>query len=551
MKNSFKRFWNLYRVMKKARLAAKEMSKAKTLSISIIFAIVMIPFVLLWFSVLMGVYGLLENIGKSDMLLIFGFGIGSFWVFFFNVLRIMGSFYFADDIKSYFHLPVEPHEILLAKFCTLLKLSYTILGIIVGPIIIVNLINNFTIQLLIYSIIGFLGLPIVTLVITSILVMIIMSSSKKFHNKDLFKGFAGFMSLAIGIGVNIWLRSSNAFDGGETGLVDIVKSFEAKYNWIKYMPDMRLLKEGLVNHNQLIGIPYMIGFILVIAISIFVFIAVAKKLYLGGAVNLNESSSIKKKKSSNNFERMSVLRSYSLYERRKVIRNPNFFISLVLNGFIWTGFLIMYSIFDGNIDSIRNFFREDNGIGWQYLISMAVITFAMAGNPLLTTPISRAGKSLFAEKYLPIDLENQLKGKMIVNLEVLGAIIFVYGVLVYYLSLNVILSIFVVLTSFLLIVALSFRGLEVDLAAPNLYWENEQELRKGNFSGVGMMFLFELLTGGAVLVGYILSLFTELSLIYGVILFLIVYGAMIYYQKKNFYKYSIKRFREILEEESH
>jgi Flp pilus assembly protein TadB len=169
----------------------------------------------------------------------------------------------------------------------------------------------------------------------------------------------------------------------------------------------------------------------------------------------------------------------------------------------------------------------------------------------LTTPISRAGKSLFAEKYLPIDLENQLKGKMIVNLEVLGAIIFVYGVLVYYLSLNVILSIFVVLTSFLLIVALSFRGLEVDLAAPNLYWENEQELRKGNFSGVGMMFLFELLTGGAVLVGYILSLFTELSLIYGVILFLIVYGAMIYYQKKNFYKYSIKRFREILEEESH
>jgi ABC-2 type transport system permease protein len=537
--------------MKKARLAAKEMSKAKTLSISIIFAIVMIPFVLLWFSVLMGVYGLLENIGKSDMLLIFGFGIGSFWVFFFNVLRIMGSFYFADDIKSYFHLPVEPHEILLAKFCTLLKLSYTILGIIVGPIIIVNLINNFTIQLLIYSIIGFLGLPIVTLVITSILVMIIMSSSKKFHNKDLFKGFAGFMSLAIGIGVNIWLRSSNAFDGGETGLVDIVKSFEAKYNWIKYMPDMRLLKEGLVNHNQLIGIPYMIGFILVIAISIFVFIAVAKKLYLGGAVNLNESSSIKKKKSSNNFERMSVLRSYSLYERRKVIRNPNFFISLVLNGFIWTGFLIMYSIFDGNIDSIRNFFREDNGIGWQYLISMAVITFAMAGNPLLTTPISRAGKSLFAEKYLPIDLENQLKGKMIVNLEVLGAIIFVYGVLVYYLSLNVILSIFVVLTSFLLIVALSFRGLEVDLAAPNLYWENEQELRKGNFSGVGMMFLFELLTGGAVLVGYILSLFTELSLIYGVILFLIVYGAMIYYQKKNFYKYSIKRFREILEEESH
>lgn len=551
MKNSFKRFWNLYRVMKKARLAAKEMSKAKTLSISIIFAIVMIPFVLLWFSVLMGVYGLLENIGKSDMLLIFGFGIGSFWVFFFNVLRIMGSFYFADDIKSYFHLPVEPHEILLAKFCTLLKLSYTILGIIVGPIIIVNLINNFTIQLLIYSIIGFLGLPIVTLVITSILVMIIMSSSKKFHNKDLFKGFAGFMSLAIGIGVNIWLRSSNAFDGGETGLVDIVKSFEAKYNWIKYMPDMRLLKEGLVNHNQLIGIPYMIGFILVIAISIFVFIAVAKKLYLGGAVNLNESSSIKKKKSSNNFERMSVLRSYSLYERRKVIRNPNFFISLVLNGFIWTGFLIMYSIFDGNIDSIRNFFREDNGIGWQYLISMAVITFAMAGNPLLTTPISRAGKSLFAEKYLPIDLENQLKGKMIVNLEVLGAIIFVYGALVYYLSLNVILSIFVVLTSFLLIVALSFRGLEVDLAAPNLYWENEQELRKGNFSGVGMMFLFELLTGGAVLVGYILSLFTELSLIYGVILFLIVYGAMIYYQKKNFYKYSIKRFREILEEESH
>lgn len=551
MKNSFKRFWNLYRVMKKARLAAKEMSKAKTLSISIIFAIVMIPFVLLWFSVLMGVYGLLENIGKSDMLLIFGFGIGSFWVFFFNVLRIMGSFYFADDIKSYFHLPVEPHEILLAKFCTLLKLSYAILGMIVGPIIIVNLINNFTIQLLIYSIIGFIGLPIVTLVITSILVMIIMSSSKRFHNKDLFKGFAGFMSLAIGIGVNIWLRSSNAFDGGETGLVDIVKSFEAKYNWIKYMPDMRLLKEGLVNHNQLIGIPYMIGFILVIAISIFVFIAVAKKLYLGGAVNLNESSSIKKKKSGNNFEKMSVLRSYSLYERRKVIRNPNFFISLVLNGFIWTGFLIMYSIFDGNIDSIRNFFREDNGIGWQYLISMAVITFAMAGNPLLTTPISRAGKSLFAEKYLPIDLENQLKGKMIVNLEVLGAIIFVYGVLVYYLSLNVILSIFVVLTSFLLIVALSFRGLEVDLAAPNLYWENEQELRKGNFSGVGMMFLFELLTGGAVLVGYILSLFTELSLIYGVILFLIVYGAMIYYQKKNFYKYSIKRFREILEEESH
>lgn len=551
MKNSLKRFWNLYRVMKKARLAAKEMSKAKTLSISIIFAIVIIPFVLLWFSVLMGVYGLLENIGKSDMLLIFGFGIGSFWVFFFNVLRIMGSFYFADDIKSYFHLPVEPHEILLAKFCTLLKLSYTILGMIVGPIIIVNLINNFTIQLLIYSIIGFIGLPIVTLVITSILVMIIMSSSKKFHNKDLFKGFAGFMSLAIGIGVNIWLRSSNAFDGGETGLVDIVKSFEAKYNWIKYMPDMRLLKAGLVNHNQLIGIPYMVGFILVIAISIFVFIAVAKKLYLGGVVNLNESSSIKKKKTSNNFDKMSALRSYSLYERRKVIRNPNFFISLVLNGFIWTGFLIMYSIFDGNIDSIRNFFREDNGIGWQYLISMAVITFAMAGNPLLTTPISRAGKSLFAEKYLPIDLENQLKGKMIVNLEVLGAIIFVYGALVYYLSLNVILSIFVVLTSFLLIVALSFRGLEVDLAAPNLYWENEQELRKGNFSGVGMMFLFELLTGGAVLVGYILSLFTELSLIYGVILFLIVYGAMIYYQKKNFYKYSIKRFREILEEESH
>lgn len=548
MKNSFKRFLNLYKVMKKARLAAKESSKSKGIIAGIIMTIAMIPFVLLWFGALSTAYDFLDTIGKTDLLIVFGLGVGCFWLFFFNILRIMGSFYFADDIKSYLHLPVQAHEILLAKFFTLLKLSYMILGVVLAPALVVYAMKNISATIIIYTIVGFLGIPIVTLVMTSILVMLIMSSSKRFHNKDLFKGLAGVMSLAIGIGVNIWLRSNNVL-GSESAIVTLIRSFESKYSWIEYIPDMRLLKAALVNHANISGVLYMVGFIVTIFIAILLFIVVAKKLYLGGLVNLSEVQKSKNKKNNKTTKSKSILESYTLYERRRVMRNPNFFISMVLNGFIWTAFIIVYSILDGDISSFRSFFESESGLGIQYLIVMAIITFAIAGNPLFTTSISRGGKSIFAEKYLPIDLKDQLKGKMRVNMEILGLIILCYSAVVYYLSLNILFSLAIIPSSLLMVLAMNYRGMEIDLSSPRLYWENEQELRKSNFSGLGMILIFEFFTGIALLLAYIASLTIGLNLIFAMLIFFIIYGVMIYYHRNKFYKYSIERFKEILKEE--
>ena len=221
---------------------------------------------------------------------------------------------------------------------------------------------------------------------------------------------------------------------------------------------------------------------------------------------MNESASSRKKLGKADFDRetntTSSFMAVYLRELRLLYRNPGYFVNCILMNFLFPIFLILPFITGNTVNDaeIQQIQMVVTNPGATFLAA----AFITATNSIGSSAISREGRLLYINKYLPISPKVQLNGKLMTAL-VFGAAasVMLVGVETVLFRLNAVQIILSLLICFMATVFTGIAGLLFDITFPKLNWDNELKAVKQNMN-VLFMILITVIVGVATVYGIIL-----------------------------------------------
>lgn len=495
-------------------LKDKKGSLSKTIKQLLLYAVIilsLLPLISMFGVATTSSYDILKPLNQEGIILSAAMSISSAVIFTFGIFFIMSVFYFSSDVDTILVLPVKPWIILISKFTIVLIYEYITEVVVLMPVMVAfGVKNSAGLIYYIYSIIIFLTLPIVPLIIAGLITILIMRFSGFTKNKDRFKTIAQICILIFVLGVNLILQKlGKGFSSG----ADMTKLLAQGNNSLlksssKIFINIRYAVESLISGSSLAGILNMLLYLLITAILLTIFIIFSEAFYIKGVIGMNQIQAKHKVLTSSEITKKSAKRSkvltYTVKELKILFRTPVYFMNCVIMNFIWPLFLIIPLVsqkdFIKNFTYMRRYFNtiiSDNvtlGISISMVFGVSLMLSII--NPIGCTAISREGKNIFVNKYIPMDYKNQLLSKalaaFIINFSGIMLMIFLIAIIV-----RPPLHIFIIMISLSVIGTIFsiFLGIIIDLNYPKLNWDNEQRAVKQNFNVLVIMILGSLITG--------------------------------------------------------
>lgn len=495
-------------------LKDKKGSLSKTIKQLLLYAVIilsLLPLISMFGVATTSSYDILKPLNQEGIILSAAMSISSAVIFTFGIFFIMSVFYFSSDVDTILVLPVKPWIILISKFTIVLIYEYITEVVVLMPVMVAfGVKNSAGLIYYIYSIIIFLTLPIVPLIIAGLITILIMRFSGFTKNKDRFKTIAQICILIFVLDVNLILQKlGKGFSSG----ADMTKLLAQGNNSLlksssKIFINIRYAVESLISGSSLAGILNMLLYLLITAILLTIFIIFSEAFYIKGVIGMNQIQAKHKVLTSSEITKKSAKRSkvltYTVKELKILFRTPVYFMNCVIMNFIWPLFLIIPLVsqkdFIKNFTYMRRYFNtiiSDNvtlGISISMVFGVSLMLSII--NPIGCTAISREGKNIFVNKYIPMDYKNQLLSKalaaFIINFSGIMLMIFLIAIIV-----RPPLHIFIIMISLSVIGTIFsiFLGIIIDLNYPKLNWDNEQRAVKQNFNVLVIMILGSLITG--------------------------------------------------------
>ncbi|KYH35347.1 hypothetical protein CLTEP_07510 [Clostridium tepidiprofundi DSM 19306] len=439
-------------------------------------------------------YGVLSSINQEGLILGLGFGIGSMLIFIFGIFYVMGTFYFSMDIENLLHLPFKPSDILGAKFVIVLAFEYLTEFVVLLPILIgYGVGSKGGVLYYLYSFITFLTLPVVPLIIASLIVMVIMRFTNIAKNKDRFKVVGGMIAIVISVAINLFIQRTSQSGASTEEIKNMIISGNNSLIGLatKIFPNSKFAAYGVAQSSNLSGAVNMLVFLIIAIAAIIIFILVGDMLYLKGVIGISETTSRRKKLTSDelkkNTKQNSIIKSYTIKEIRILLRTPAYFMNCVLMNFLWPVVILIPMFTNSNgmsdIHEFGKFILKPDIIGTALACAVAIVVVITASSPVASTAISREGHNFFTNKYLPVDYRIQIMSKVF-SAFILGifSMLILLVVLIPFIRPSVILVVLIVLAGTLGILFSSFTGVLVDINSPKLNWDNEQKAVKQNLN---------------------------------------------------------------------
>ena len=477
-------------------------------------------------------YNLLHSINQEGLILGLGLSTVSSVIFFFGIFYIISVFYFSKDIENFLPIPLKPSEIIGAKFTLAIIFEYITEIMFFLPIMITfGVISGSGLVYYFYVLLIFLCLPIVPLILASFIVMIIMSLTNLFKNKDKFKLFGGILAIFSVVSLNVFIqRYVNTMSKSQL-LQLLLQGHNSTVGLTsKLFFSARFGTESLLNYNNFNGLLNLLIFFAVNIIFLVLFVLLGNVLYFKGAIGSTEVTKNKRSSKINIYNEVlqkPVLISYISKELKLLFRTPIYFMNCVLMNFIWPIFVfipIMFQPnFSENLEKVKYILQTTNSDGIIVVIMLAAGTFLCASNGITSTAISREGQNISICKYLPMMYENQILAKVFS-----GAIMGFVGYILLLIT-SVILfrpSIYLLVTSFIVgilgIFTAAFTGIIIDLNYPKLIWDNEQKAVKQNLNFLLNMLVSVLISGIIIFLVIKLKPSLELSFVTIVVIFSLI-----------------------------
>lgn len=472
----------------------KNTNRIKSMIIPVIILVSLLPIAGAIGAGIWAAYPILKEIGQEGLIFASGLMAVSMMILFFGIFYIMNIFYFSKDVETLIPLPLRPSTIMAGKFTVTLLYEYITEFLFLAPIIIAfGIVSKAGMIYYLYSIIGFLTLPVIPLVYAGIINIVLMRFTNISRNRDQFRIIGGVIAMLAAIFVNIKSQSFfSSFSNPEQIKAVLTQGDNSLIGFISgIFPANKFFAIALVNSTNMKGL---VNILLYVAISILftaLFLTIGEKFYFKGLVGISETKSKHKKLTAEQFDRSviksSIIKSYTIKELKLLIRTPVYFINCVLMNLIWPLFLFI-PILSGSesgmgISEIQAFTKSGSYEGIILIIAFAAILFASGTNGVTSTAISREGTNIFVAKYIAVSYQDQIMAKIMSGV-ILGLVamlsMLVAAIFILLPPIHLILSI--VITGIGGVFFTSFLGILIDLNFPKLHWDNEQKAVKQNMN---------------------------------------------------------------------
>ena len=465
-----------------------------------------------------------------------------------TLITSINLFYFAKDIEYILPFPLKPYEIVIAKFNTLIITEYvTVFIFMLAPFVIYGVLTGATILYYLYALLVLLIFPILPAIIACIIVMIAMCFSRLTKNKDKFQVIATIILILAVIFIQMNLTGQN-----ETTNEQMIQMITQVNGLVEQIDDYFITLgdsiNAITNYNNINGLLSLLKLIGITLIAYIVFIFLAQKLYLKGAVGAEYSGKKKKvkNKSGLNYKRQKIGFSYVKKELIILFKNPIFFTQCILPSALIPIIIIISVIASmGGTEQLNQLGTKDieisNTVGMLIITGINVFLYVM--NFISVTAISRDGENAVFMKYIPLSLSKQCTYKIvpavIMNMLTIAIIITIAIVLF---KVTILFAIISAIISILFSILYSYLMIIVDLKRPKLKWDTEYAVVKQNFN---MIFEFALSIAIIILLIPIGFIMAKISYIITAILFAIILVAGIYLIRKYIDKNQLKLFEKI------
>ena len=439
-------------------------------------------------------YHLLAQFNQTGTIIALGLSGVSVLIFFFALFLAPGVYYYSKDIESLLPLPLNPEEIIFAKFTITLFYEYIAELIMLGPILLSFGINlGGSPEYWILAVIVFLTVPIAPLIYASIINMVTMRFTNIGKNKNIYNMLGGVFALFFGLGVNIAIQRLVTVN--QTKLLEMLAQGNDSLKSVIYtiFPGNRFAVNALTGGTAIDFIFYL----LISAAMLAVFLLIAKAIYFKGVIGITEAGTSRRAIGEAAMAQITrekgILLTYTFKEIKILLRTPIYFLNCVITNFLWPIFLVLTVFAGKEEDSMRDALKvlkydDPQTIAITLCVAAAVGVFVASFNCVTSTAISREGTNFQCMKYIPVSYRTQIDAKVLsgIILSALGALciyitaIFALGIPVWLLALSLPYCAFGIIIS-------SYSGIMIDLLRPVLVWDNEQKPVKQNMNVVIMM----------------------------------------------------------------
>lgn len=465
-----------------------------------------------------------------------------------TLIASMNLFYFSKDIEYILPLPLKPHEIVIAKFNTLLVTEYiTVFTFLLVPFTIYGILTGAGALFYLYALLILLVFPILPALISCILVMIAMSFSNLTKNKEKFQTIATIVLILAVLAMQMQLTGSEETTNEE--MVQMLTQFNGLVEQIDdYFITLGDSINALINYNNISGIHSLLKLVVITAVAYIIFMVISQKLYFRGAVGASYSGKKKREKGANglSYKKQNIGVTYVKKEFTALFKNSIFFTQCILPSILMPVIVLISSIAGaGGMEELES--QGIQSLDISNTIGLCVVTgintFLFIMNFIAVTAVSRDGENAMFMKYIPLDLSKQCTYKIIpavIMSMITSCIIVVTGAIMFGASLLFILLNLII--ALLLSIFYSYLMIIVDLKHPKLKWDTEYAVVKQN-----MNMLFEFALSMAIIIILVGIGFAFSQVWYGITagVLIAVLGLGIYAVKKYISKNQVKLFEKV------
>lgn len=427
-------------------------------------------------------YGLLSELDLiSAFAMIFGMPL------MFSVL------YFSSDLQFLTALPVSPTALYVARFWHTFKAenvmtSNVLFAIYIGYFMSAGKNAGLSAALnpvaIIASVIGLYGSLLIPLIYCAIVAMLLMLLLKRFNRSDIYYNTSLVLFVVFAL---LFLLSFRSY--GKVSTVNYLDSLVGGNNLFTTIcnvlfPGNYLTTLSIRHHSVL---PLM-GAVAIMAALYFISVLIAHFTYRQGlfaaAVISNKKVSRKTVSSAGSHK---IFTSLVIKEIKVLTRTMTYRMNCVYANLLWPAAAVVFIFQAPKYEFFKVFeYNLKNGDPYSHVILFAVfigVAFIASGlNSIASTSFTREGVHIDMIKYLPADLDKQIRAKVLV------AILFTFipeviAVIAVTIRMGVVLMLpLYVFVSFVCIFIATMIGIVMDSISPYTIWSDELSALRGNLN---------------------------------------------------------------------
>ncbi|MDD4642398.1 MAG: hypothetical protein PHG99_02710 [Erysipelotrichaceae bacterium] len=422
-------------------------------------------------------------------------------------LNAGGHLFGFKDFDLLMSLPVKKSSIMIAKLIAFLLMEYLFSFFLMAPYIVIygiKMSQGFLYYLI--GIIGFLLMPILPMVFSTMIALLVNSATGNFRFKNLFRNI--FYLLLFG------LIMFGSMQMQQLLFMDLFSATSLLSNLKNYLPILYYFSKALLDKNLFDLLIYIVSNVVIFT----VFIVIFNKLFI--RINLNAHQGYKVK----NYK-LKTTRSGSRFNAYLNLQISRYFGSTMylINTIVGPMMLIVFMVIGAisGIDEIKIYLAMFEAQGLLLPILSAAILFSSSICMITASSISLEGKNIALLRSYPLTVETIFMAKIILQVIVTMAVNIValfVGVILFEISFINAFILFVV--AFISTFLYAVFGLLINLLFPKMEWDSETIVVKQSMAVFITMFGSMIFAGFHVL-GY-LFMIKYLSFIWIVMIFMVL-----------------------------